>query len=369
MVSGDVWWHDHLQSSCGIIRPSRSFVIPGSNGHSRAGFGYAWSTWTIDEQLWMRCATQWYPMGTRVKRADSDRSVAWDTLISSKIKPLLEAKANPNYSYRGRTIFEATILSRSSYTYAIIGLLQEYGCTYPLSHQLLVENSRRGLIETAMADPDPRIPRLILHAPLLSPWYRKDDPNHGRISYEFHQWSRLPEPALLSDGYDEKFNPWRSTSAVILGGMGCTVGVDGGSNWPQITNHAITIAAFEFRTEHILPWLIWAYGVDIKRVTRLTTTEYWTSELWSLISPKWSMNQLIEYLDCNGFNESSKHDTKTGDPLPQPLYCNNESKWIGGRIIDVARSPVTNRICIRVTPIKYSTLFDEYVILNLFYPS
>jgi hypothetical protein len=46
----------------------------------------------------------------------------------------------------------------------------------------------------------------------------------------------------------------------------------------------------------------------------------------------------------------------------QPLFCDHRSEWIGGRIIDVARSPITNRICIRVAPIRNLTLFDEYVI-------
>jgi hypothetical protein len=263
----------------------------------------------------MRCATlTWYPHPST------------QTLVLSKIRELLKSKANANYSYRGCTIFEAAILSRSDYSYEIICLLQQYGCKYPLSHQLLNHNHRRGLIESTIAQEDPRISRLVLHGPLGSPWERAD-------ASDFYHWDQLLDPALLSDTINDVVSPIppnddrednnnnnkndsklerASTSAVILGGMGRTVGVDGGYNWPQLTNHAIATASLEGTTAHVIPWLIWAYGVDIKRVTRLTSTEFGTSELWSLISPKWSINQIIEYLDADGFDDISRHYIKTG---------------------------------------------------------
>jgi hypothetical protein len=202
----------------------------------------------------------------------------------SKIKLLLDAKANANYSYRGCTIFEATVLSRSPCVYSTICLLQQYGCLIPLTHQLLVHNHRRGLIATTIADGDPRLSRLILHAPLSPPWYNPNAHKHLR-------WNKLLPPALLSDNMvikDEtpsivtssnsrssNKSERASTSAVILGGMGRTVGVDGGYNWAKLTNHAIATASLEGTTAHLLPWLIWAYGVDIKRVTRFGLNRVW----------------------------------------------------------------------------------------------
>jgi hypothetical protein len=321
---GDVWWHDHQQQSlCGIIRPNRNFVIPG-DGHGHDLNGYDWTKWSIDEQLWMRCSTiSWYPFA------------ATESVIVSKIKTLLDSKANSNYSYRGCTIFEATILSHSNYAYAIIALLQQYGCN-PLTHQIMVHNHRRGLIATTIADADPFSWRLILHAPLST------------------QWST----AVMLPSINNHKSLGSNNSLNSTGKQGRTVGVDGGSNWLRITDHAVATASVE-ETKQI-PWLIWAYGVDIKRVTRLATTEYGTPEIWSLISPKWNINQIIEVLHSHGYDSRvNHHDSVTGNPLPQRLYCNDQSKWIGARIIDVARSPVTNRICIRVTPIKFPTIFDE----------
>jgi hypothetical protein len=100
-VIGDVWWHDSQQSSsCDIIRFDSMFVIP-TKGDDCKDDSPIWLKWSIDEQLWMRCATlSWYPSVTMDKPAH----------ISSTIKSLLDSKANPNYSYRGCTTFEATLL-------------------------------------------------------------------------------------------------------------------------------------------------------------------------------------------------------------------------------------------------------------------
>jgi hypothetical protein len=100
------------------------------------------------------------------------------------------------------------------------------------------------------------------------------------------------------------------TSAVILGGMGRTVGVDGGAHWPLLSDHAITMAVHQQRTQHIIPWLIWAYGVDVKRVKQLPLVEYGTPELWSAVSPKWYLNQLIELLASHGAG-TTNHDPQT----------------------------------------------------------
>jgi hypothetical protein len=57
-------------------------------------------------------------------------------------------------------------------------------------------------------------------------------------------------------------------------------------------------------------------------------------------SPKWFLTQTIEFLDGDGFERLSKHDPMTGDPFNHKIVMISP-KDIGGRIIDVARSPIT----------------------------
>jgi hypothetical protein len=258
-------------------------------------------------------------------------------------------------------VFEAAMTSRSSYLHQTLTMLIKSGATIPIGSQLFAQHpNRRDIITIAIMNDDPRISALVLHAPQhrRAVWCAHP---HAYGDPDTMKWEHIPSLGSKPNYGVARLIAQQTRedpllSAVQLGGQGLTVGVDGGSHWPRITVSAVAAASSLSKTaEHMLPWLIWAYGVDLTAVV-MRPSIYATSELWA--ESPYQLNNILQMLDPNGYDLDGQHDPITGELIPQPLSITDTCKWIPMRCIDIAKSPLTGRLVIRLTSLHLN-LFDE----------
>jgi hypothetical protein len=378
-------WHTSgsppQRSDCTIIRANRGWIIPNRN------------TWNINERVWMAASS--VNIFSRVekfqilsllesKEADIHYRYRKKGIITTPAAIMRITNANIDFGWcdvGDRNLIEGCLLSRSPSIYHTLQLLLRHGATFPYhnSHNSSNSNSKSersntnkiptastvsrhcSLVTTALVDGDARLARTILHMP-KGTWY--DDAGPIVAQQDSLKWSDVTLFASSSSEY----NP------LHLSGFGRTVGVDENqTQWPIITSDDLRCVGRSDSAMYAIPWMVWAYGMDPNVVPMISTMNqhYLTLPAEIITECPYAINEIVDLLDPSDYNPHCKYSASTGDPIHEPLYINKDCKWIGARVVDIAyvRIPYQydnstsanschHHICVRVSPISYSPMFD-----------
>jgi hypothetical protein len=283
----------------------------------------------------------------------------------------------------------------------VIRLLFRYGCHPPLKP---MSPYWRDVVTLAIITERPHVIRQLLRIPshMYHIWtpdgkdkdkvtveqYDVDHDNDPLITSRLDdqlKWTPVPMPLLASDlavataAAAAKANQSKTilnqslqeeaeetepsiesqTSAVIACGMGRTIGMDGGADWPIITQPTVSISSWTEAAVYLLPFLVWAYGVDLNEFTVLAPMTHATAEL--LTECPYPIGSVVEMADGLGYKSSSDFDPLTGHTIFNALYITDQCEWVPMRVIDCARSPANGLLCVRLSGLKFSNVYDEWI--------
>jgi hypothetical protein len=310
----------------------------------------------------------------RVERSRYSLSISYVPVISVS-NPIKDGKIDviDECDWRdligGRGLIEGCIFSHSPSTYHTLKLLMKMNCAVPSTKPMTPSIYWRGIVSSAFAIEDARVARIILYMPKDS-WF--EDNGTVEQATAILKWSDLTVPT---------FTGTRTGNPIHLGGLGRTVGVDENqTKWPVLSHEDLQWAAISGSAMHLMPWMIYAYGMDPNVVPMISTMNqhYLTLPTEIITECPYAINEIVDLLDSSGYNpHTCEYVPVTGDPIHEPLYINKDCKWIGARIIDIARVPVphgslsvtntssdvslsspTTHLLVRVAPLAYSPMFD-----------
>jgi hypothetical protein len=276
-----------------------------------------------------------------------------------QVREILREGANPNFVYRGRHVME-NAMGWDNVT-ETLQLLISAGSVPP---HLPLNVHCRDMITIGMAFLRPDICRVLLQAPAMA-WQRSLAHVPSDSKKEPEEWQKLPPPVLSSLALSN-FPQAMTIPACTYAGMGRTMGVDGGPWRAHITREAVEVASVTNGAIHLLPFLIFAYSIDIETLTILPPATNAEAHPDAVANSPWPLNTLMEHRDPDGYNQAALWNENTGDAIHRPLRVTTSSRHIPCRIIDIAPSIDDGKTCVKVTNLSFGPVFDEwFVVANL----
>lgn len=198
---------------------------------------------------------------------------------------------------------------------------------------------RRDIVTLTLVKNNALSLRYVLHAPLSSP-----------------SWNMAAD-----DEYDESFGtvarPTLTASMVIDAGMGRTCGVSGTPLRPIVNQWAVSTCIIGSSTIHILPYLIWAFGIDITTMRALPSSIHVTPLIASQC--RYAIGDIVMVPDPEGFRNVSQYHPVTGLAIHQPQRINNTCKWLSSQVIDIAMG-INGSPCVRINHLSHACIWDDW---------
>jgi hypothetical protein len=264
---GASWWHvtgrAPRRPGCGLLRQIQPFLNASDP-----------SSWSLDERLWDACGSR-------------------DLVLHSPeyIQSLLEAKASPNASLRGRTAIEHLMCRRPATDAAevIIHLLNA-GLELPSISNIA---HSRDLATMSILTGGPNVCRLLLKAP-LNVWVQPPVVIDNKSS-----------PLVAAATWEHVD---RNVLATKVAGMGTHLGIDGickqtSRNWILPLSDEAIVQSIQLHQGaiHVVPWLAFAHSVDFSKhpiVPEPTHAPQLSHDL--LATCPWPIDSIVNVMEPKG---------------------------------------------------------------------